>query len=149
MNKLQFLQYLHQFIVSKVERLQNEINDLQRDNASDTKSTAGDKHETGRAMLHLEMEKLSTQLQEYQQQLQTINGYLSQTTQPLKIANGSLIELSSGWFFLGLPIGKVTFNNTPVFCLSQQAPLGQELMGKEVGESVLLQTRKINIISIK
>ena len=46
----------------KIEALQIQFDELQKALKSETKSTAGDKHETGRAMAQLEQEKLSNQL---------------------------------------------------------------------------------------
>ena len=46
----------------KGKRIQLAFDDLNSAITDDSKSTAGDKHETGRAMVHLEQEKLSKQL---------------------------------------------------------------------------------------
>lgn len=148
MDKTQFLDFLTHFVQSKIDFLQQEISDIQRDNASDTKSTAGDKHETGRAMMHLEIEKLAHQVGEYQQQLQTIHHFKHLSTTVNCISNGTLVQLSTGWFFLGVALGKVTFENTPVFCLSQQAPMGQQLLGKKVGEDIKVNVSTLRIVNI-
>lgn len=149
MNKQQFLQHLQSLIDSKMEHLHAELMDMQRDNASDTKSTAGDKHETGRAMMHLEMEKLSKQISEYQKQKESIHFLSSQQIISNKIVNGSLIQLSNGWFYLGVAFGKVVFNDTTVFCLSLQSPLGQQLLGKEIGDEIQVNNNLFKVLEVR
>ena len=50
-----------EFVDSRYQTIQNTINEIQVSLTSETKSSAGDKHETGRAMLQLEMEKAGQQ----------------------------------------------------------------------------------------
>lgn len=45
------------FVDSRLSTIQQTIESNQKALTSETKSSAGDKHETGRAMLQLEMEK--------------------------------------------------------------------------------------------
>ena len=45
------------FVEDRLETIQKTIQDIQMSLTSETKSSAGDKHETGRAMLQLEREK--------------------------------------------------------------------------------------------
>ena len=53
----------------RLEVIKSTISDIQNSLQSETKSTAGDKHETGRAMLQLEREKAGNQLAELQKQI--------------------------------------------------------------------------------
>ena len=50
------------FIEHRLLAIKSTINDIQESLDSETKSSAGDKHETGRAMLQLDREKLGQQL---------------------------------------------------------------------------------------
>ena len=54
------------FIDNRLRTIQKTINEIQESLTSETKSSAGDKHETGRAMLQLEREKAGNQLAEIQ-----------------------------------------------------------------------------------
>ena len=62
--KQQLYQYCWTFIEDRFKTIQNNIEELQKALNSETKSSAGDKHETGRAMLQLDREKLGLQLAE-------------------------------------------------------------------------------------
>ena len=52
------------FVEERLSNIQNQIRAIQESLTSETKSSAGDKHETGRAMLQLEREKAGQQLAE-------------------------------------------------------------------------------------
>lgn len=148
MDRNSFLRHLENTVSEKIQALQHEIEQLRLDISSDSKSTAGDKHETSRAMAQLEMEKLGSQIIDYQKQLQSIRQFQSLHGSSDTIKTGSLVELSNGWFFLGLGIGKVTFQSTDVFCLSLQSPLGQQLFNKKIGQEINLPNLNLKIISV-
>lgn len=149
LEKSTFLMSLQAFVQDKINTVQQELNQLREEMASDTKSTAGDKHETARAMAQLEMEKLGKQSLEYQKQLQVIaqftDGANSTTT---TIQAGSLVQLSNGYFFLGIALGKIDINGISVFCLSLQSPLGQQILNKKIGQEIILPNLAITVEAI-
>ncbi len=149
-NRTDFIQHLEQYISDRIQTLQIEIEQLRLDISSDSKSTAGDKHETSRAMAQLEMEKLGSQIVDYQKFMQTIK-QLSEVnnSQNKSITIGSLIELSNGWYFLGVGIGKILFKDSSIFCLSTQSPLGQQLINKSIGDEIKLPALNLKIIKIE
>jgi transcription elongation GreA/GreB family factor len=125
--------YLH-LINEKVNMLQQVLADLKESGANETKSTAGDKHETALAMLQIEQANTRVQLQEVLAQkaaLEKINPMLSAAM----IVNGSLIKTNRGYLFISIALGKAVIDNNAVIALSPQSPLGQKLMGLKVGEA--------------
>lgn len=60
------------FVNERLARIQGQIKELETALTSETKSSAGDKHETGRAMIQLEREKLGQQLAELEKNPATI-----------------------------------------------------------------------------
>lgn len=146
MNKEKFLIELERSLFNKNQVLQNEIEQLRLDISSDSKSTAGDKHETSRAMAQLEMEKLGNQLLDYQKQIQWLRQLENKKSEITQI--GSLVQLTNGWYFVGLGIGKFQFDNQLVFCLSVQSPLGAQLINKKVGDQIELPTMKFQLEKI-
>ena len=126
-----------QVILEKIAMLQKVLDDLKESGANETKSTAGDKHETALAMLQIEQANTRTLLQEVLNQqaaLEKINPALSANT----ILNGSLIKTNRGYFFMSVALGKVVVDDITVIALSPQSPLGQKLMGLKAGETVSL-----------
>ncbi len=111
---------------------------------SDTKSSAGDKYETGREMMQREMDKLSASIDTYQKQLvsmQTIT-----TTKPQdRIGIGSLIETNFEKYYLSIGLGAIPCGTEIVYAISPESPLGELMKGKREGDRIELRGRKITI----
>jgi transcription elongation GreA/GreB family factor len=135
-------------IAERITGIKLQMEELVRDAANDSKSTAGDKHETSRAMMQLEQEKLGSQLRILEEQQQQL-ALISQLQQSPKIINGSLIETDRGNIFIGVALGKLNAGGQDVICITNQSPLGKLLTGKSSGESVSLNTIKYTILSVQ
>ena len=119
----------------KIMALQKILNDLKESGANETKSTAGDKHETALAMLQIEQANTRVQLKDALDQkamYERINPLLSSTT----ILNGSLVKTNRGYLFLSVAAGKAIIDGHNVIALSSQSPLGGKLIGLTVGDTV-------------
>ena len=128
--------------------LQKVLDDLKESGSNETKSTAGDKHETALAMLQIEQANTRTQLQEVLNQqavLEKINPELSADI----ILNGSLIKTNRGYLFMSVALGKAVVDDITVIALSPQSPLGQKLMGLKIGECAVMNLREYIIESIE
>ena len=139
--------YLH-LIGEKVNMLQQVLADLKESGANETKSTAGDKHETALAMLQIEQANTRAQLQEVLAQkaaLEKINPVLSAAM----IVNGSLIKTNRGYLFMSIALGKAVIDNNAVIALSPQSPLGQKLMGLQVVNVALINNMEYYIEGIE
>ncbi|NEV92967.1 hypothetical protein G3567_02250 [Psychroflexus sp. YR1-1] len=113
----------------------NQIADIQNSLLSETKSSAGDKHETGRAMLQLEREKAGHQLAE----IEKLSGALSKINteeRPGKVAVGSLVFTSKALYFISISLGALQADGKPVYAISPGTPVGQLLMGRQVGDEL-------------
>ncbi len=113
----------------------------------DTKSSMGDKYETSREMMALEMRKASEQLQEASK-LKKVLGELKPKKVYSSIALGSLITTSMGVFYLAVSLGKMEVENKEVFVLSAVAPLGKLLLGKSIGDHFDFNSQHISIIDV-
>jgi hypothetical protein len=114
---------------------------------SDTKSSAGDKFETGREMMQREMDKLHASIDTYHNQLlklQTLVGIKSFEI----IGVGSLIETNFEKYYISIGLGEITCSSEKVFSISSASPIGELLMGKKLGEYIELRGRKIIIKNI-
>ena len=118
----------------RISQLTASLNDLTQGAESDAKSSAGDKHETARAMMQIEHGNLSHQLDELMKE----RNELAQTDISItsKIKKGSLIKTNHGNFFLAVALGKVMAENLTVIVLSPQSPLGGKLFGLSAGDAV-------------
>jgi hypothetical protein len=135
-------------IAERITGIKLQMEELVRDAANDSKSTAGDKHETSRAMMQLEQEKLGSQLRILEEQQQQL-ALISQLQQSPKITNGSLIQTDRGHIFIGIALGKLNAGGQDVICITNQSPLGKLLTGKSSGDSVSLNNIKYSILSVQ
>ncbi|MDR0802712.1 hypothetical protein [Fluviicola sp.] len=146
MTKAKLFRHVSVLITEKISHLQQDISDLQKDIAEDSKSSAGDKFETSREMAQQELQKISSQLAG---QLRLKNLIESQDTEtPSIIKVGTLAITSSGVFLVGIPIGKVLFENTPVTGIGVSAPLGQLLLNKSENDQFSFNGQSFRIEKI-
>lgn len=140
--------YYVQLINDKVTLLQKILADLKESGSNETKSTAGDKHETALAMLQIEQANTRGQLKEaiaQKEVLQKINPALT----AVKIVPGSLIKTNRGYLFLSVALGKAVVDEAVVIALSPQSPLGVQLMGLTAGKVAEVNNTKYIIESIE
>jgi len=102
--------------------------------SSETKSSAGDKHETGRAMLQLEMEKAGQQLAGINQMKMVLARIHIDFTSTVKL--GSLIMTDHANYFLAISAGEISIEGVTYFAISSGSPIGKLLLGKQVGDTV-------------
>jgi len=110
---------------------------------SDTKSSAGDKFETGREMMQREMDKLSALVDNTLNSLNKLDR-LANLPSSSVVAEGSLVETNLETYYISIGYGKAD----TIYAISIESPLGVELKGKKVGESVEMRGRIITIKSI-
>ncbi|MEO7306697.1 MAG: hypothetical protein ABIR78_14410 [Ferruginibacter sp.] len=120
-------------INAKINMLQQVLADLKESGSNETKSTAGDKHETALAMLQIEQANKRAQLQEVLAQKAALEKIDPTLTAPM-IVNGSLVKTNRGYLFMSTALGKAAVENINVIALSPQSPLGKKLMGLKVSE---------------
>lgn len=122
-------------------------NDALESRNNDTKSSAGDKYETSRAMMQQEMDNAEARIH----QVKMFKNELQRLPVEEKsdvIISGSFVETDLGMYFLGLSIGKVELQNQIVYAISTASPLGKMLLHKQVGDEIHLNNTKQSIISI-
>lgn len=135
------------FVHSRLETIQKTISSNQKALQSETKSSAGDKHETGRAMLQLEMEKAGQQLQSVLQMKATLAKI--DITKNSTIAHvGSLVKTNQVNYFLSISAGKLMAFDEEYFAISVSSPIGKLLLGKKGDEVISFHGKKIKIIEI-
>ncbi|MBL7471333.1 3-oxoacyl-ACP synthase [Robertkochia sediminum] len=102
---------------------------------SEVKSSAGDKHETGRAMIQLEMERTASRMEQQENQLQVFERQVAaRNDHGAIVAPGCLVVTDKGMYFIAVSLGPVAVLGHMVPVLSPMSPIGQLLKGKKVGE---------------
>jgi len=134
-------------LILQIEALDQEVKSIKEARNSDTKSSAGDKFETGRAMMQMEMDKYESGLIKTQRFLLDLEQMETASVQQ-KIGSGALIFTNFETYLLGIPFGKITVNQKDVYVLSTLSPLGMALIGKQEGDVIELNGRKIEVMKV-
>jgi len=112
---------LNKQLQTKLSNLTTNLQQAIDSRNSDTKSSAGDKFETSREMVQIEIHKIETEITKTQQ---FIFDLFSKVTQ--------LIITDKGSFLISIPFGKLIINNTAVYCISNTAPITSPLINTKV-----------------
>ena len=131
----------------RVLDLKEQMQTLSESAAMDSKSTAGDKHETSRAMVQLEQERTGKQLKEAGQQLSEFLKIDFQKSNAL-VSPGSLVQTDKGLFFIALALGKLQVEGQPVFSISIQSPLGKAFAGARQKDTVIFNGVSYQMIAV-
>lgn len=124
------------------------ISDLAQDAQNDAKGSAGDKHETALSMMHLEQEKLNQKLAEIIAQKNVVDKIDADAIHT-KVALGSLVHTNEMLFFISAALPKIQLENKTIIAVSPQSPLGSQLMGKSLGDAVVINTNRFQIKTIE
>lgn len=135
-------------LAEKIQELRFMISDLARDAQNDAKGSAGDKHETALAMMHLEQEKLNHKLAENLNQKAIIDK-IDAGSKHNKIALGSLVQANEMWFYISGAMPKIQLEDKTIIAVSSESPLGNQLMGKSEGDVIQINLNTFLIRTIE
>lgn len=134
-----------------LKKREKTVNDIMISNKKalllETKSSAGDKHETGRAMLQLEMEKASQQILVNQQMKRILDQIYSDCSSD-KVRLGSLVYTNKETYFLSISVGVIYLNKESFFVISSASPIGKLLMGKQKNDTIQFNGDQITITGV-
>lgn len=102
---------------------------------SESKSSAGDKYETGRAMAQGERDRHAQLLADAVKQQQELGQIDAQKTYPT-VQPGSVVLTNRGNYFIGISAGKITLAGTDYFAVSPASPIATALKNKAAGDTV-------------
>ncbi|MDX6745580.1 3-oxoacyl-ACP synthase [Polaribacter sp. PL03] len=135
------------FVNKRLQTVEEVISSNQKALQSETKSSAGDKHETGRAMLQLEMEKAGQQLAGIRQMKEILAKV--DISKKAEIAHlGSVVFTEKVNYFLSISAGQLTVKDKIYFAVSVSSPIGKMLLGKKTNEVFSFNGNVIEISAI-
>ena len=146
MHKKDIIEYILSVLRSNTDLLENELKSINEEKNSISKSSAGDKHETSRALMQSEFDKINNNYQSQLNQLKVIESL--DISDKSRIGLGSLIETDSSILFIGIGLGIHQIDNRKVLIVSKASPIGKQIDGKEEGDYILLNNNKEKIIRI-
>jgi len=131
----------------KIDTLQKSIKDTVDARNNDTKSSAGDKYETGREMLQIEIQKNEIQLSKTLKTLQELSKInLLKTNDTVEY--GSLVITNNGNYFIAIAYGKIEIENNIFYSISLASPIGKLLLNKKIKEHFTFQEKEYTILDI-
>ena len=135
------------FVEQRLITVNKTILDIQNSLQSETKSSAGDKHETGRAMLQLEREKAGHQLAEIEKQKQILQK-INVEAKHQKVALGSVIKTTQANYFIAVSAGEIVIDKTTYYAISAATPIAQLLLSKDVGDEIFFRGNGFRVIDV-
>jgi transcription elongation GreA/GreB family factor len=143
-NKIALQQHCLNIVAEKLKSTKEEMNLTKEASFEETKSSAGDKFETGREMMQQEADKFTRQIEELNKiyrLIDTLN--LSKSSE--KIEAGSIVKTNLNTFFISASLGMVDFQGEKLMLISAISPLASALLDKKSGEQITFNSRTYTI----
>src|SRR5687768_5003844 len=119
--KQELYELCREYIDKRIQAARLAISEAQQSANQEDKSSSGDKYETGRAMMQLEVEKNAVQLEESLKLKQTLD-HITIENHPVSVQPGSLVITDRDVFFIAISLGKVILHNQPFLVISPNSP---------------------------
>lgn len=146
-----FKKDIHEHLVSVLEEklihLSNAIEASVQSRDNETKSSMGDKYETGRAMVQSEIDKLANNKIACKNLLQELKNLNPEIVSNI-INNGSLVETNQELFYFSIPYGKVKIGEKEIFVISLFSPIGIIFKSKKTGDTINFKGKTYAITSV-
>lgn len=137
----------HRLLSCKEDSLLKQLEDIKDALLSESKSTAGDKHQTTRAMMQLELEKLSFQLKNLEKQ-QKLLSKIDPNQLHKNVVLGSCVRTTTMNYYISLSLGEIKLNQESFYAISSQTPIAKLLMLKGVGDTFTFRGKLIQITEV-
>lgn len=134
-------------IEAKISTINAEYSLYRESAAGETKSTAGDKHDTAKAMMQLEQEKLGKQLDICLQQKKILE-QIDSGKEFKQVEFSSIVETNSGNFFISISSREILVDDQRYMPISVQSPLAKVMVGKTMNQEFSFNGRQFKIKSI-
>jgi transcription elongation GreA/GreB family factor len=134
-------------IDEKITQLEMAAQDILSSITTETKSSAGDKHETARTRMQFEQEKLNNQLSELREQKEQLHRYTPPQARENVFA-GSIVTTNQGVFFIAIPLGRIKADTLNVQVISVASPLAKAMMGLAAHAEFHVNDRQYRILQI-
>jgi transcription elongation GreA/GreB family factor len=146
--KQQLYSLCREYVEKRIRSSRDAIAEAQQSANEETKRSSGDKYETGRAMMQLEIEKNSRQLSE-SLKLKNALDQIRLDISASSVQPGSLVVTDREVFFVAISLGKIEFEGKTYFVIAPASPLGLELVGAKVGDRVTFRNESYLVQDIR
>ena len=136
----------HVFIEQRIAAARTAMQAAQESSSSETKSSAGDKYETGREMANAERDRNAAHMQQAQQ-LQAELGRISPDAPCDTVRPGALVHTSLGLFYVSISAGRLEGHD--VFAVSAAAPVAVALKGLRAGQEAVFNGKAVRVLAVE
>jgi len=136
-----------EFIDNRIKTIRQAMAETQDSADQETKSSAGDKYETGLSMMQLDMEKQAEQLNEAIRTRTALEQVrlLDEMNGSNGIRPGNVVETNNGNFYISISAGQLKTNDKTYFAISPATPIGSKLIGLKAGEGFTFNGKNYTI----
>jgi transcription elongation GreA/GreB family factor len=142
---------LHQqcvnYVQQRMDAAQQAIAEAQQAANNDTKSSAGDKYETGREMAQQETNRNLTQLNEANKLMVALNR-IGTSGQAATAEAGSIVVTNQGKFYLSISAGNIKVSDDTYVAISTASPVGLKLKGAKTGDRFDFNGKSYSVIEV-
>jgi transcription elongation GreA/GreB family factor len=136
------------YLKSREIEIKKLIEDAREAANNETKSSAGDKYETGREVMQQEIDLNLGRLNEVNKLKLALDriphDQKNETAQP-----GAVVHTSVGNYYIAISAGTLKIDGTTYFVISSAAPIGIQLAGKKAGDQFLFNGKQFIIKSVE
>tara|TARA_B100002049_G_C16005022_1_gene343224 strand:- start:315 stop:767 length:453 start_codon:yes stop_codon:yes gene_type:complete len=135
------------YVDERIKRIEDSMAGLESDLENETKSSAGDKYETGREMINLEINKLAEQLQQFKNLRNTLNVAKSRTNNG-SAQLGTAVKTNMANYFIAIPADRIIVDGEEYFAIGANSPIAQLLLHKKAGEEITFNGKSAEILEV-
>ncbi|PRX48122.1 transcription elongation factor [Salegentibacter salegens] len=135
------------YLEERIKRIETSMAGLESDLGNETKSSAGDKYETGREMINLEINKLAEQLQQFKSLKNTLN-VAKNRTNTSSAQLGTAVKTNMANYFIAIPANRIIVDGEEYFAIGANSPIAQLLLNKKVGEEITFNGKSAKLLEV-
>ncbi len=132
------------YIRNREAEIKKTIAEAQEAAANETKSSAGDKYETGREVMQQEIDLNLVRLNELNKLKAALEHIVPAQTGAIAVP-GSVVYTSNGNFYISISAGQLKADGASFYAISAASPIGSKLTGQKAGYSFELNGKQFVI----
>lgn len=136
-----------EYLRAREAEIKKAIAEAQEAANNETKSSAGDKFETGREVMQQDIDLNITRLNELNK-LKTTLELIAPAQKSTKVIPGSVVFTSNGNFYIAISAGQLKIGDKMFYAVSSASPIGSKLAGQKAGYSFTLNNKQYLIESV-
>jgi transcription elongation GreA/GreB family factor len=132
------------YVRDRETEIKKVIAEVQEAVSNETKSSAGDKYETGREVMQQEINLNLARLNEVNK-LKAALEHITPTQKGTIALPGSVVYTDNGNFYISISAGQLKIDDTVFYAISASSPVGLKLVGRKAGYSFDLNGKKFTV----